>query len=125
MAQRRATIFAFFCAFDAPELRPLVMLLLAPLAAVGAVNDVVLTDRPREGRPARRRRHKIFRSKNGQARRGTAEHDGSLEVWHVRPRHAVGCHTRMGLLGLAAQQHVRRRLREARYVGRAGGYVKP
>ena len=39
MAQRRATIFAFFCAFDPSELRPLVTLLLAPLAAIGATTD--------------------------------------------------------------------------------------
>lgn len=36
MAQRRATIFAFFCAFKPAELRHLIDILLAPLAAVGA-----------------------------------------------------------------------------------------
>ena len=36
MAQRRATIFAFFCAFSPDELADLVDLVLGPLAAVGA-----------------------------------------------------------------------------------------
>ena len=36
MSQRRATIFAFFCAFDPLELKSLVALVLAPLAAIGA-----------------------------------------------------------------------------------------
>ncbi|KAL3930141.1 MAG: hypothetical protein SGPRY_001667 [Prymnesium sp.] len=35
-SQRRATIFAFFAGFEPAEMRPLVDLLLAPLAAVGA-----------------------------------------------------------------------------------------
>ena len=39
MAQRRATIFAFFCAFEPTELRDLVGHLLAPLAAVGATTS--------------------------------------------------------------------------------------
>ena len=51
MAQRRATIFAFFCGFQPSELRPLVDLLLAPLAAVGAASP-----RPRAARSSSRRR---------------------------------------------------------------------
>lgn len=36
MAQRRASIFAYFCGYRPKELRPLIDLVLAPLAAVGA-----------------------------------------------------------------------------------------
>ena len=85
------------------------------LAAVGAVNDVILGDRPLEAWPARRRRHDVLGSKNGQARRGTAEHDGSLEVRHLGPGHAISGHARVGLLGLAAQQHVNSRILAAKF----------
>ena len=39
MAQRRATIFAFFCSYHPHELRPLVDLILAPMARVGATSS--------------------------------------------------------------------------------------
>lgn len=51
MAQRRATIFAFFCSFAEEELAPLVQLQLAPIAAVGAA-DVSATDAETRDRAA-------------------------------------------------------------------------
>ena len=47
MAQRRTTIFAFFCSFQPAELRQLVDLVLAPLTAVGATTVSKTTEEAR------------------------------------------------------------------------------